>query len=138
MHILIVEARYHAHVADRLLDGATAALEQGAASFTRASVPGVLELIGAIALAARGPRPFDACVALGCVIGQDAVADTLYRETMRGLVSLSVSGVPLGNGVMLAADERAALSLAGDGDVGGDAARAALALAALRDRLALL
>ena len=57
MRILIVEARYHAHVADRLIDAATTALDQG---------------------------------------------------------------------------------LADEGDVGGDAARAALALATLRERLAVL
>jgi 6,7-dimethyl-8-ribityllumazine synthase len=138
MKVLIIEARYHAHVADCLLDGASAALEQGGAVFTRASVPGVLELPAAVALAAQGARSFDACVALGCVIGEDAVADALYRETLRGLVSLSTGGVPLGNGVLLASDERAALKLAVDGDAGGDAARAALSLATLRDRLASL
>jgi 6,7-dimethyl-8-ribityllumazine synthase len=137
MNILIVEARYHAHVADRLVNGATTALEQGAAAITRVSVPGVLELPYAVALAAHGPRPFDACVALGCVIGQDTIADTLYRETMRGLVNLSAAGIALGNGVLLALDEHTALSLADDADIGGDAARAALALATLRDRLVL-
>lgn len=131
-----MEARYHAHVADRLTDGATAALDQGAATFTRISVPGVLEVPAAIALAARGPKPFEAYVALGCVIGGDAVSDTLYRETIRALVHLGTQGVVIGNGVLLAGDERAALSLAGD--AGGDAARAALALATLRERLAIL
>lgn len=131
-----MEARYHAHVADRLTDGATAALDQGAATFTRISVPGVLEVPAAIALAARGPKPFEAYVALGCVIGGDAVPDTLYRETIRALVHLGTQGVVIGNGVLLAGDERAALSLAGD--AGGDAARAALALATLRERLAIL
>ena len=138
MRILIVEARYHGHVADRLMDGATAALEQGAAFFTRASVPGVLELPGAIALVARGPRPFDAYVALGCVLGSDAAADTLYRETCRGLMQLSILGIAIGNGVILAEQERVALSLADESDAGGDAARAALALANLRERLPVL
>jgi 6,7-dimethyl-8-ribityllumazine synthase len=138
MNVLVVEARYHAHVADTLTDGATAALDQGAATFTRISVPGVLEVPSAIALAARGPKPFEAYVALGCVIGSDAVADTLYRETIRALGHLGRQGVVIGNGVLLAGDERAALKLAGEGDAGGDAARAALALATLRERLAIL
>jgi 6,7-dimethyl-8-ribityllumazine synthase len=138
LNILIVEARYHADVADRLVDGATAALDQGAARFTRVSVPGVLEVPGAIALAARGPRPFEAYVALGCIIGSDTVADTLYRETCRALLHLGTQGVVIGHGVLLAADERAAWSLAGEGDAGGDAARAALALATLRERLTVL
>ena len=115
-----------------------AALDQGAATFTRASVPGVLELPSAVALAARGPKPFDAYVALGCVIGNDATADTLYRESCRALTHLGTLGLAIGNGVLLAEDERAALSLAGEGDAGGDAVRAALALATLRERLAIL
>jgi len=137
MRILIIESRYHAQVADRLADGAAAALDQGLAAFTRVAVPGVLELPGAIALAAKGHN-FDAYVALGCVIGGDAVSDTLYRESTRGLMQLSTQGLAIGNGVLLAGDERAALLLAGDGDAGGDAARAALALATLRERLAIL
>jgi len=138
MRILIIEARYHSHVSDRLVDGATAALEQGLAEFARTSVPGVLELPGAIALVARGPKPFDAYVALGCVLGSDAAADMLYRETCRGLMQLSTLGIAIGNGVVLAEQERVALSLADESDAGGDAARAALALATLRERLAVL
>jgi 6,7-dimethyl-8-ribityllumazine synthase len=137
LRILILEARYHALVADRLADGATAALEQGLAQFTRTAVPGVLELVGAVAMASHH-RNFDAYVALGCVIGGDAVARTLYRETCRGLTQLSAQGIAIGNGVLLAEHERAALSLANEGDAGGDAARAALALATLRERLAIL
>ncbi len=137
MRILIVESSYHAAVADLLTDGATAALEKGMAQFVRVSVPGPLELPGAIALAARGHN-FDAYVALGCVIGGDIVAQTLYRETVRGLVQLSSQGIAIGTGMLLCGDERAALGQARDGDAGGDAARAALALATLRERLAVL
>jgi 6,7-dimethyl-8-ribityllumazine synthase len=100
-------------------------------------VPGVLELVGAVAMASHH-RNFDAYVALGCVIGGDAVARTLYRETCHGLTQLSAQGIAIGNGVLLAEHERAALSLANEGDAGGDAARAALALATLRERLAIL
>ena len=137
MRILIVESSYHATPADLLTDGALAALEKGAAEFVRVSVPGVLELPGAIALAARGHN-FDAYVALGCVIGADTVCDALYRETLRGLMQLSVQGICIGTGVVLAVDERGAMAQSRDGDVGGDAARAALALANLRERLAVL
>ena len=137
MRILIIESSYHAAVADLLTDGATAALEKGMAQFVRVSVPGVLELPGAIALAAKGHN-FDAYVALGCVIGSDVVADTLYRETIRGLVQLSGQGLAIGTGILSCADERVALGQARDGDAGGDAARAALALATLRERLAIL
>jgi 6,7-dimethyl-8-ribityllumazine synthase len=137
LRILIVESSYHAAVADHLSDGATGALGTGSGTFTRVSVPGVLELPGAVALASHH-RNFDAYVALGCVIGEGVVAQTLYRETMRGLMQLSAQGVVVGNGVIFAPDERAALALAVAGDAGGDAARAALALANLRERLAVL
>lgn len=134
MNILIVEARYHLHVAQLLLDGATAALEKGGAHFERVSVPGVLEVPPAIAAAHRGPKPFDAYVALGCVTGESPVSDTLFRETTRALLALGTDGVALGQGVIWADDEDAALDQARDGDAGGEAARAALALATLQDR----
>lgn len=137
MRVLIIESSYHAAVADHLTDGATAALEKGLAEFVRISVPGVLELTGAVAMASQHHN-FDAYVALGCVLGEGVVAETLYRETLSGLTRLLAQGVALGNGVILAPNERAALAQAVEGDAGGDAARAALALATLRERLAIL
>ena len=72
MNILIVEARYHPTVTDTLVDGATAALEKGGARFSRVSVPGVLELPAAIAIAASAAKPFDGYVALGSVAEETA------------------------------------------------------------------
>jgi 6,7-dimethyl-8-ribityllumazine synthase len=138
VNILIVEARYHSHIADLLVDGATAALEQGGAHFVRVAVPGVLEVPTAIAMTAQGPAPFDGYVALGCVLGDDEVTATLYRETMRGLTGLGLDGIAIGNAILFAPDEQGALEDAGTGDAGGDAARAALALAGLRGRLEFL
>ncbi len=135
MNILVVDARWHDAVADALVDGATLALEKGGAHFERLSVPGVLELPPAIAMATRMGRPFDGYVALGCVLGFAVTQDMLYRETARGLMTLSLEGVAVGNGVVLADDEKSALDLAIDQDAGGDAARAALALITLRQRL---
>ena len=136
MNILIVESRFFPAVADTLADGATLALERGGARFERFSVPGVLELPAAIAIAAQGKRGFDGYVALGCVLTGTAVAPTLFAETLRGLVALGGTGLALGHGVVLAEDEDAAIRVAQDQDAGGDAARAALALAVLRQRLA--
>ena len=135
MNILVVDARYHPDVADALVDGATAALEKGAGRFTRLSVPGVLEIPAAIAIAARSEHPFDGYVALGSVAGPAHVADMLYAETLRGLMALSTAGIALGTGIVLAADEGAARDLAVSHDIGGDAGRAVLALAALAGRL---
>ena len=135
MNILIVESRYHADVAEALVDGATAALEKGGARFERASVPGVLELPAAIAIAVKSPRPFDGYVALGAVTGHAQTANMFYAETMRGLMALSTLGISLGQGLVLASDEGSARDLAMTHDIGGDAARACLALATFGERL---
>jgi 6,7-dimethyl-8-ribityllumazine synthase len=138
VNILIVEARYHPDVADALVDGASAALEKGGARFERISVPGVLEVPAAIAIAVRSPRPFDGYVALGCVTGPAHIADMFYAETMRGLMALGTGGIALGNGIVLAGDEGAAHDLATRQDIGGDAARACLALVTFGERLGLV
>jgi 6,7-dimethyl-8-ribityllumazine synthase len=137
MNILIIEARYHPDVADALVDGATAALEKGLARFERISVPGVLEIPAAIAIAARASRPFDGYVALGSVAGPAHIAHTFYAETMRALTALSASGLAMGQGIVLAGDEGAAHDLAVSHDIGGDAARACLSLITLGERLGL-
>ena len=138
MRILVVEARYHPDVADALVDGATAALEKGGATFERQSVPGVLEVPAAIAIAARSARPYDGYVALGSIAGPAHLANTFYAETMRGLMTLATSGIALGNGIVLASDEGAARDLAVTHDVGGDAGRAVLSLTTFGERLGYL
>ena len=138
MNILIIEARYHPDVADTLTDGATAALEKGGARFERLTVPGVLELPAAIAIAVRSPRPFDGYVALGSVTGPAHTAGMFYAETMRALASVSATGIALGQGIVLAADEGSARDLAISHDIGGDAARACLALVTFGERLGML
>jgi 6,7-dimethyl-8-ribityllumazine synthase len=135
VNILIVEARYHPEVADALVDGASAALEKGGARFERISVPGVLEVPAAIAIAVRSAKPYDGYVALGCVTGTAHHADMFYVETMRGLMTLGTGGIALGNGIVLAGDEGAAHDLATRQDIGGDAARACLALVTFGERL---
>lgn len=137
MNILIVDARYHPDVAEALTDSATAALEKGGAHFERMSVPGVLEIPAAIAIAMRSPRPFDGYVALGSITGPAHTADICYAETMRALTSIAASGVALGQGIVIASDEGAARDLAMSHDVGGDAARACLSLVVLGQRLGL-
>ena len=135
MNILIVESRYHDDVAEALVDGATAALEKGGATFERVAVPGVLELPAAIAIAVKSPRPFDGYVALGAVTGHAQTANLFYAETMRGLMALSTLGISLGQGLVLASDEGSARDLAMTHDIGGDAARACLALVTFGERL---
>ena len=68
-HLMIVEARFYDDIADELVAGATQYLESQKATYERISVPGALEIPGAIAMAAASEEcPFHGFVALGCVI----------------------------------------------------------------------
>ena len=81
-HFLIVEARFYEEIVDAQVAGAIAALEAGGASFARVSVPGALEIPGAIAMASTGHCHFDGYVALGCVIrGETSHYDTAVSYT---------------------------------------------------------
>jgi 6,7-dimethyl-8-ribityllumazine synthase len=141
--ILIVEARFYEAIADALLAGATRALEEAQATFDRISVPGSLEIPTAIALALdaarRRRRPYDGAVALGCVIrGETIHFEIVSHQSARGLMEVSLArGIPIGNGIVTVENETQAFARARmeDQDKGGDAARAALALVALKRRL---
>ena len=142
--ILIVEARYYDEIADALLAGAVKALEEAGAEVDRISVPGSLEIPGAIAIAIDsahwGRRPYDGAVALGCVIRGDTIHfEIVSQESARGLMALSMThALPIGNGIITVDSEAQAWARARaeEQDKGGDAARAALALIAIKRRLA--
>ncbi len=138
MNILIVEARYHPAISDALTDGATKALQLGGAYFTRASVPGVLEIPAAIAIGARSDR-FDGYVALGSMVRTGSLHfDLITENAFFGLTRLGTDhGLCIGNGIVVASTEDAALQMAlkEERDTGGDAARACLAMVALAKRL---
>jgi 6,7-dimethyl-8-ribityllumazine synthase len=137
-HFLIVEARFYADVADAQLAGAKSALSAAGASFEHVSVPGALEIPVAIAMAAASQRNFDGYVALGCVIrGETTHYETVCSESARGLMNLAIAQkLAIGNGILTVEDEAQAWERADAArkDKGGDAARAALSLAALRLR----
>ena len=140
VRILIVEARYYNEIADALLAGAMKALNEAKADIERVSVPGSLEIPAAIAIVAdaaeRRRRPYDGVVALGCVIRGDTIHfDIVSHQSARGLMDLSVlRRLPIGNGIITVENEVQALARAriDERDKGGDAARAALALIALK------
>ena len=137
-HILIVEARYYAHLNDLLLAGARAALEAAGHSHETVEVPGALEVPGAAALAAESGR-YDAFVALGVVIrGETYHFEIVAGESARALMALTLDGSAVGNGILTVETEAQALERADParGDKGGGAARAALAMLALRERFA--
>jgi 6,7-dimethyl-8-ribityllumazine synthase len=136
--LLIVEARFYAHLNDLLLAGARAVIEQAGHSHETITVPGALEIPGAIALAIDSGR-WDGFVALGVVIrGETYHFEIVAGESARGLMALTMDGAAIGNGILTVEDEAQALARArpDDKDKGGDAARAALAMIALREALA--
>ena len=141
--ILIVEARYYDEIADALLAGAMKALQEAGAEVDRISVPGSLEIPGAIAIAIDtahwGRLPFDGAVALGCVIRGDTIHfEIVSHQSARGLMELSIAQrFPIGNGIITVDTEAQAWERARveEQDKGGDAARAAIALAALKREL---
>ena len=138
MNILIVESRFHPAIAEALTDGATRALQLGGAHFTRAQVPGILEIPAAIALGARADR-FDGYVALGSMVRTGTAHFELITDNVfYGLTRLGTDhALCIGNGIVVATTEDAALQMAlkEERDVGGDAARACLAMIALAKRL---
>ena len=139
-HFVLVEGRFYDALNDQLIAGATAAIEAAGASVEVVTVPGALEIPPAIALlhdaAQAGRRRADGFVALGVVIrGATTHYEIVSNESSRALVDLATrERLALGNGIltvenMAQAEERADPARM---DKGGDAARAALALFALR------
>jgi 6,7-dimethyl-8-ribityllumazine synthase len=117
-----------------LLSGARAAVEAAGHSHETITVPGALELPGAIALAAESGR-FDAYVALGVVIrGETYHFDIVAGESARGLMALTMDGLAVGNGILTVENEAQAVVRADpkQADKGGGAAEAALAMLSLR------
>ena len=114
--ILIVEARFYDHLNDLLVAGARAA----------------------IALAAESGR-YDGFVALGVVIrGETYHFEIVAGESARGIMALTMDGLAIGNGILTTENEAQAIVRAdpAQGDKGGGAAEAAMALLALRERFA--
>ena len=130
-HFLLVEARFYAQLADAQANSAIAVLQDAGCSYERVSVPGALEIPAAIAMAHSGERHFDGYVALGCVIrGETSHYDTVCNESARGLMDLALAeNMAIGNGILTVEDEAQAWARNGKG---GDAARAAIAMAAMR------
>ena len=134
--ILIVEARFYDHLNDMLLDGARATIEQAGHSHETITVPGALEVPGAIVLAAESGA-YDAFVALGVVIrGETYHFEIVAGESARGIMALSMDGLAIGNGILTTENEAQAIVRADRAqlDKGGGAANAALAMLALKGR----
>ena len=135
---LIVDARFYDHLNDMLVAGAGAQLKRNGHQYEVMVVPGALEIPGAISLASES-GDFDGFVAIGVVIrGETYHFEIVAGESARGLMALTMDGVPIGNGILTVENEAQALERAdpAQGDKGGGAARAALALFELREKYA--
>ena len=134
--VLIVEARFYAHLSDLLLEGAKRALAGHEVEVV--TVPGALEIPAAVAMAAASGR-YDAFVALGVVIrGETWHFEIVAGESARALMALTLDGLAIGNGILTVENDAQALARARptEKDKGGEAAKAALAMLALRERFA--
>ncbi len=158
-HLLLIEARYYEHIADALLTGAQAALDEAGATYDVVTVPGALEIPPALSLAiaagairTAGAPPgdgrvrYDGVLALGCVIrGETSHYDVVVNEANRGVMDLATRhAIPVGNAILTVENEAQALVRARGGQnvegsakgKGADAASACLALIGFAHRLA--
>ena len=136
-HFLIVEARFYDHLNDMLIAGAQAAIEAAGHSAELVTVPGALEVPGAIAMAADAGR-YDGFVALGVVIrGETYHFEIVSNESARGIMALTMDGIAIGNGILTTENEEQAIRRADPAQLnkGGGAAEAAIAMLELRGRL---
>ena len=139
---LIVEGRFYNEINDMLVAGARRAFEAAGAAVDVVTMPGALEIPIALKLAmdnaAAAGRPYSGAVALGCIVrGETYHFEIVANESNRMLTAMAVaSGLPFGNGILTVENDAQAIVRAdpAQGDKGGDAARAALALAALKRR----
>jgi 6,7-dimethyl-8-ribityllumazine synthase len=143
LHLLIVEARFYDDLADALLEGAKAALDEAGATYDLITVPGALEIPAVISMALdaadEGGTDYDGFVALGTVIrGETYHFEIVANESSRALTDLAVDeAIAIGNGILTVENDEQAWVRArkDDKDKGGFAARAALTMIAVKNRL---
>jgi 6,7-dimethyl-8-ribityllumazine synthase len=143
VRVLVVEARFYGDLADELLRGARAAAEEVQATIDVLTVDGALEIPSTIAVALdaaeKAGKPYDAVVALGCVIrGETGHYDIVAGESARALMDLSVARrIPLANGILTVENEQQAWTRASVNELnkGGGAVDAALAVLRIKRKL---
>ncbi len=138
VRFLIVEARFYDHLNDMLVDGARSTLEGAGHEVEVLTVPGALEIPGAIALAAESGQ-YGGFVAIGVVIrGETFHFEIVAGESARGIMALTMDGIAIGNGILTVENEDQALARADKSrkDKGGEAAAAAMAMLELQERFA--
>jgi 6,7-dimethyl-8-ribityllumazine synthase len=135
---LIVEARFYDHLNDMLIEGARGAIEAAGHQADVETVPGALEIPAAIAFADQSGN-YEGYVAIGVVIrGETYHFEIVAGESARGIMALTMDGFAIGNGILTVENESQALVRADprQKNKGGEAALAAMALAACREKYA--
>src|SRR5207249_9387498 len=94
---LIYEARFYDDIQDALMEGAVAELKAAGVTHDVITVPGALEIPAAIAIALdaaeKNGKPYDAAIALGCVVRGDTIHfEIVSIESSRALMDLAVAG----------------------------------------------
>ncbi|AMC13400.1 6,7-dimethyl-8-ribityllumazine synthase [Liberibacter crescens] len=138
-----MEARFYNQLSTELLKGAISVLDSVNAIFDIVTVPGVLEIPAAVSMAVNAKHnkdiQYDGFIVLGVVIkGQTSHFDIITRESIRGLITLSVSKcLAVGNGIVMVDNEEQAWARVSclQLDKGGFAARAALKMIELKKQL---
>jgi 6,7-dimethyl-8-ribityllumazine synthase len=140
VRIALCVARFYEDLADKLEQGARAALaEAGVTDLDRFDVPGAFELPVIASYAARSGR-YAAVICLGAVIrGETDHYDYVCGEAARGIQQVQLdTGVPCGFGVLTVDTIAQALERVTGGskrDTGRHAAEAALASLEVKRRL---
>ncbi|MBC2776225.1 6,7-dimethyl-8-ribityllumazine synthase [Parasphingopyxis marina] len=135
---LIVEARFYDQYNDWLIEGAKAALDEAGHGHEVITVPGALEIPGAVAMAAETGQ-YDGFVAIGVVIrGETYHFEIVSNESARALMALTMDGIPIGNGILTVenGDQAEVRARPDQKDKGGEAAKAAIAMFDLGQRFA--
>ena len=142
-HLLIIDARFWDEIADELVAGAVEALEAAGATCDRVSVPGVLEIPAALAMALDavedGLVDYDGYVVIGCVMrGETYHFDIVANESNRVIMELVVAeSLALGNAILTVEnlDQAWARAYRAEKNVGAAAANAALTMIRVRAAL---
>ena len=137
-NFLIIEARFYGHLNDMLIAGARAELKAAGHKVEVITVPGALEIPGAIALAEQSGQ-YEGDVAIGVVIrGETYHFEIVAGESARGIMALTMDGIAIGNGILTVENDEQALVRADPAqkNKGGEAAKAAIAMLKLKEKFA--
>jgi len=137
LRIALVQARFNAAITDRLSAACIEelrALGVPAAQIRHVQVPGALEIPLAL-LALAGSEEHDALVAVGCIVrGETYHFELVANESGAGVTRVGLDHeIPIANAILTVENEAQAWARADE--KGRDAARVAVEMANLLDRL---